>query len=133
MLPFLDALVRKRAGNCCEYCRVPQHSSSAPFQIDHVIAKQHGGQTIAGNLALACFACNHHKGPNLGGIDPQTGKKVWLFNPRRHKWQRHFRWAGAILVGRTPIGRATVVVLAINLAHRVSQRGALIAEGVFPP
>jgi hypothetical protein len=56
-----------------------------------------------------------------------------LFNPRRHKWARHFRWDGPVLVGLTPIGRATVVVLEINLDYRVAFRQRLIEEGVFPP
>jgi hypothetical protein len=129
----LADLVRRRAGDLCEYCQLPQAFSSTRFQIDHIIAEQHGGRTVASNLALACFADNNHKGANLAGIDPKTGKKVWLFNPRRQKWSRHFRWRGPVLVGRTPIGRATVAVLAINLPHRIAQRAALIAEGVFPP
>jgi hypothetical protein len=133
MAPFLTALVRRRAKGCCEYCRLPQKLSSAAFEIDHIIPEQHGGETVPSNLAWACFACNHHKGPNLGGIDPRTGKKTWLFNPRRHKWRRHFRWDGPILIGRTPVGRATISALAINLGHRIAQRAALIAEGVFPP
>jgi hypothetical protein len=124
---------RRRAGDSCEYCRLPQAFSSTRFQIDHVVAEQHGGRTVASNLALACLADNNHKGPNLAGVDPRTGKKAWLFNPRRHKWVRHFRWRGALLVGRTPIGRATIAVLAINAPHRLAQRAALIAEGCFPP
>ena len=129
----LADLVRDRAKLCCEYCRLPQIYSSVQFQIDHVIAEQHGGKTVASNLALACLADNNHKGPNLAGIDPRTGKRVWLFHPRRQKWSRHFRWDGPVLVGRTPVGRATVAVLAMNLPHRIAQRAALIAEGVFPP
>lgn len=85
------------------------------------------------NLALACFADNHHKGPNLASIDPKTQRKAWLFNPRRNKWTTHFRWRGAELIGRTPIGRATISVLQINAPHRLAQRAALIAEGIFPP
>jgi hypothetical protein len=27
-----------------------------PFEIDHIIAEQHGGPTLSRNLALACFA-----------------------------------------------------------------------------
>jgi hypothetical protein len=127
----LEALVRERAKGCCEYCRAPEQFSATPFQIDHVVAEQHGGPTIATNLALACFPCNHHKGPNLGGIDPKTGRKTWLFHPRRHKWSRHFRWHGPFLVGRTAVGRVTIVVLAINAPHRVAQRAAWIEEGVF--
>jgi hypothetical protein len=129
----LADLVRERANQCCEYCQLPQIFSSAGFQLDHIIAEQHGGKTVASNLALACLADNNHKGPNLGGIDTRTGKRVWLFNPRCQKWSRHFRWQGPVLIGRTPVGRATVAVLAMNLPHRVAQRVALIAEGVFPP
>jgi hypothetical protein len=129
----LEDFVWRRAGSCCEYCQLPQACSSTRFQIDHSIAQQHGGKTVASNLALACLADNNHKGPNLAGIDPRSGKRMWLFNPRRHKWSRHFRWQGPVLVGRTAVGRATIAALAINLPHRVAQRAALIAEGVFPP
>jgi hypothetical protein len=129
----LAELVRERADHCCEYCRLPQVFSSTRFQLDHIIAEQHGGISVASNLALACLASNNHKGPNLAGIDSRTGKKVWLFNPRRQKWSRHFRWQGPVLIGRTPVGRATIAVLARNLPHRVAQRAALISEGVFPP
>ncbi len=133
MIPFLDRLVRKRAGFACEYCRMPQQFDELPFEIDHVIAKQHRGETVAENLALTCFACNHHKGPNLSGIDPKTRRITRLFHPRRHKWDRHFRWRGPVLVGRSAIGRATVAVLAINLPYRVALRQALIEDGLFPP
>jgi 5-methylcytosine-specific restriction endonuclease McrA len=68
----LVQLVRRRARGCCEYCRLPERCSSIPFELDHIIAEQHGGETALGNLALACFADNHHKGPNLAGIDPRT-------------------------------------------------------------
>jgi hypothetical protein len=55
-----------------------------------------------------------------------------LFHPRRHKWGRHFRWDGPVLVGRTDVGRVTVAVLAMNLPHRVRHREQLMAEGVYP-
>jgi hypothetical protein len=104
-----------------------------PFEIDHIVAQQHDGRTVAGNLAWTCFADNHYKGPNLAGIDPKTRQRAWLYNPRRQKWRRHFRWAGPILLGRTPVGRATIAVLHINAPERVAQRASLIIEGVFPP
>ena len=127
----LERLVRRRALGCCEYCGLPEQYCSAPFQMDHIIAEQHSGPTVPSNLALACYACNHHKGPNLGGVDPRTGAKTWLFHPRRHKWSRHFAWDGAVLKGRTPIGRTTIAVLAMNAPHRIAQRASLLAEGVF--
>ena len=129
-LRSLESAVRDRALGQCEYCGLPEQNSSAPFQIDHIIAEQHGGATVLSNLALACFACNHHKGPNLGGIDPRTGKKNWLFHPRRHNWSTHFAWDGVVLKGKTAIGRTTIAVLAINAPHRIAQRAALLAEGI---
>jgi hypothetical protein len=113
--------------------RVPQERDRLPFEIDHIIAENHEGITTSSNLCLCCFACNRHKGPNIAGIDPKTRKIVPLFHPRRHKWSRHFRWDGAVLVGRTPQGRATVRVLKINLDYRVEFRQELMEEGVFPP
>jgi hypothetical protein len=91
------------------------------------------GKTLWETLALACHEDNLHKGPNLTGIDPLTKKLTRLFNPRKHKWSRHFRWDGPLLVGRTAIGRTTVHVLAMNLPHRLTLREALIAVGGFPP
>jgi hypothetical protein len=112
---------------------MPEQFSSIGHEIDHVIAEQHGGRTTAENLAIACFACNHHKGPNLAGIDPKSGQRAWLFNPRTQRWLRHFRSKGPVIVGRTPVGRATAAVLQMNAPHRIAQRAELIAEGVYPP
>jgi hypothetical protein len=102
------------------------------FEIDHIRAIKHRGPTRAGNLCLACFACNNHKGPNLSGYDILTKRIEPLFNPRRHKWMKHFKWDGPVLVGLTPVGRVTVTVLEINLDYRVDLRQGLIDEGVFP-
>ena len=129
----LERLVRQRAGRICEYCHMLDAFDLPAFELEHIIARKHQGKTVAGNLAVACFTCNHHKGPNLGGIDPKTGKKVWLFHPRRHKWAKHFRWDGPILLGRTPTGRATIAVLGINLPLRIRLRAELIKEGIFLP
>jgi hypothetical protein len=122
--------VRQRAGHRCEYCLVPEAFYQTPFEIDHIIARQHGGPTVLSNLALSCLHDNGHKGPNIAGLDPVTRKLTKLFHPRRHKWDRHFRWQGPYIVGRTAIGRATVVVLDRDA---VRAREELIAEGVFPP
>lgn len=130
MKAALKRLVRKRAGLRCEYCHLPKRF--APFfgfHIEHVCPKKHGGGNKPANLAFACFRCNLHEGPNLSGVDPLTGKVVRLFNPRRQKWSRHFSWLGPELIGRTPIGRATINVLDINAEERVELRGRLIRMG----
>ena len=110
-----------------------QAFEDAPYEIDHIIARKHGGSTVASNLALSCFYCNSFKGSDLSGLDPQIRKLTPLFNPRRHKWAKHFRWQGACLIGRTPVGRVTVALLHINDDYRVGLREELIEEGVFPP
>src|SRR5262245_49425637 len=131
---WLAQQVRQRAGHACEYCRMPDaFYPTVPFPIDHIIAEQHGGRTVLNNLALSCLHDNSHKGPNIAGLDPVSKKLTKLFNPRRHKWDRHFRWHGPILVGKTAIGRVTVAVLAMNDPAVLDVRRALIEEGLFPP
>lgn len=82
MDPSLVSLVWQRAKAACEYCQLPQNLSSIPFEIDHILARKHGGLTTEANLALACFYCNSYKGPNIAGIDPVSERIVRLFHPR---------------------------------------------------
>jgi hypothetical protein len=115
--------VRERAGHRCEYCRTRQDDEPfVTYQTEHVIAIQHGGDDDPDNLALACSHCNHHKGPNLAGIDPDTGAIVPLYHPRREEWAEHFRIEGNRIFGRTATGRTTVRVLVMNAQTRVDLR-----------
>lgn len=111
---------------------MPQSASKLTLVLDHIVARQHKGKTISGNLALCCGHCNWHKGPNLAGIDPRSNRMSRLFHPRRDNWKRHFAWKGVILVGLTPVGRATIEVLAMNNKDQQSMRRTLLEEGVFP-
>jgi hypothetical protein len=125
----LRNLVRTRAGNRCEYCRI--HQDDDPFfrfHIEHVVPRQHGGKTRAGNLALACHYCNFHKGPNLSGIDPQSGDVVSLYSPREQTWEEHFATRGPLIVGRTSTGRAAVRVLAMNAPTRIEIRRHALSD-----
>ena len=88
---------------------------------------------MASNLALSCFHCNSLKGSDIGGRDSLTRKFTPLFNPRRHKWNRHFHWEGPYLIGRTAVGRVSIDVLNINHPLRVELRHELMEEGIFPP
>jgi 5-methylcytosine-specific restriction endonuclease McrA len=125
--------VRRRARYRCEYCRLPQSAARFRHQVDHIIADQHEGGDEPSNLALACSHCNLHKGPNIAGLDPATRELTRLYDPRRDRWREHFAWQGAVLVGLTAVGRATIQVLAINDRDVVEAREALIGEGRFPP
>jgi hypothetical protein len=129
----LSRRVFERAKGICEYCRLPSERYPLPFELDHIIARHHGGKTRLDNLALACPRCNRNKGPNIAGIDTLTHDIIRLYNPRRDQWGEHFRWRGPRLVGQSPIGRVTVQVLGINHPDRIRLRRQLIAEGVFPP
>ncbi|HEV2293769.1 MAG TPA: HNH endonuclease signature motif containing protein [Tepidisphaeraceae bacterium] len=119
----LRELVRSRAGDRCEYCGIRQGDDPFfRFHVEHIIARQHGGQTVEWNLAFSCHHCNLHKGPNLTGLDPLTGLTEPLFHPRTQRWTDHFRIDGVVVVGVTPVGRTTVRVLAMNAQGRLDLR-----------
>jgi hypothetical protein len=127
-------LVRQRAGDCCEYCHLPQEATPfITFHIEHVIAKQHtpddDNLDDLKRLALACDRCNLFKGPNISSIDPNSGEIVNLFNPRTDNCNDHFATRDAKIVGLTPTGRATARLLNMNDSRRVDLREQWLDEG----
>ena len=132
MTAALRAFVRERAGRRCEYCCLHEDDADfLSFHVEHVVAKQHGGTDDPDLLCYACSECNWSKGPNLSGFF--GGKIHPLFNPRKQKWKRHFRWERATLIGKTKTGKVTVRVLNINEPSRVMLREHLLLEGRFQP
>jgi hypothetical protein len=129
----LRAAVRTRANNCCEYCLVPDLGTFFSHEPDHIIASQHGGQTVLENLALACIQCNRQKGPNIASVDPETKRTTALFNPRLDRWVEHFRIDGVHIIGLTPVGRATTALLQFPHPEREEARRNLQAAGSYPP
>lgn len=125
-------LVRRRAADRCEYCRIPQEATPfITFHVEHVVAKQHvdRDETDPFGLAFACDRCNAFKGPNLSSIDPETGDRVALFNPRTDAWSDHFVVSDGRIVGLTPIGWATARLLNMNDPRRVELRDLWLHEG----
>lgn len=122
----LEQAVQARANFRCEYCQLDQSHTPIPHEVDHVLARKHGGETVAENLALSCSYCNRYKGPNIAGVDPVSGTITRLYHPRKDRWRVHFAWDGPILTGRTRIGRTTVQVLEINRPERVLLRNAIM-------
>ena len=121
------------AGDCCEYCRLAPDERLSKFQIDHIIALKHGGSDNTDNLSLACLKCNSFKGPNVAALDPMTGEATKLYNPRRQRWNEHFRLnLDSMITGLTPEGRATVDVLRMNSDDRVQNRQLLTELGNYP-
>jgi len=123
-VPARRDVVRGRARARCEYCRLPEVLSGAVFHLEHIVPVSKGGADSESNMALACPRCNERKGALTSGQDPQSGKTGPLFNPRRQSWKAHFRWSAdhRMILGRTPIGRATVEALALNSTARQALR-----------
>lgn len=116
-------IVIERAGNACEYCRLPQSAQPfVSFHVDHVVATQHRPDDGLDNLCLSGQSCNLHKGTNLTTIDLVSGKIVRVFDPRNETWNDHFQIADFIIVGKTDVGRAAARLLAMNKPSRVELR-----------
>jgi hypothetical protein len=131
MAEKLEQSIRRIALDRCEYCLMPEAASGLKHVLDHIRARQHDGKTEFENLALCCGRCNAFKGPNSAGIDPRSQQVTPLFHPRQNTWSEHFRYDGAVLIGLTATGRATIAVLSINLPIRIASRHALMAAGLF--
>jgi len=127
--------VRQRANYLCEYCHVSEKWQYVRFTIDHIIPQSYSGSNTLDNLALACFHCNRRKSDKLLVFDPETGDKVPLFNPRKESWNKHFIWSedGLLIIGLTPVGRATIEELQFNREQVINIRAADIAVGRHPP
>ena len=126
--------ILQRAKECCEYCQT-QQKVIIKLEIDHIVPESRGGSDELDNLCAACRQCNGYKQHYETGIDPETEQKHPLFNPRKQQWQEHFVWKEdkTILIGLTPIGRATIARLQINAQENVDARITWTAVGLHPP
>ena len=131
MTDYFPAALRQQiyeqAHGQCEYCLIPQTAVLVSLQVDHIIARKHGGATTANNLALACPLCNKHKGSDLASIDPVNGAVTALFHPRRQQWHEHFYLQDGQILPLTATGRVTVSLLQLNRPERVAERQLLLA------
>jgi hypothetical protein len=130
--PALRERVRNRAGRTCEYCLLAEEHGFLPFEIDHIIAEKHRGQTTLINLAWSCFDCNRFKGSDIASLDPVSNRLTRLFNPRRQKWTEHFGVGNGEILPLTAVGRVTVEMLKLNLPARVEVRAMLAQAGRYP-
>jgi len=126
--------VALRAGHRCEYCHAPEAVFNLPLEVEHIVPIARGGEDTAANWALACRACNLYKGTHISGNDPVSDAVIRLFHPRVDQWEDHFQVApeSGEIVGRTPVGRATVVRLRLNHEAQVTARRQWIRLGLFP-
>ena len=131
----LRARLRVEARDRCGYCQTQQVLAYGPLEVDHIIPVAAGGSDNVDNLWLACRPCNQYKGLQVYGRDPQSGRRVRLFNPRRQIWRRHFTWSedGTRIIGGTACGRATVIALNLNNPFAMKTRGYWVCAGWHPP
>lgn len=127
--------VSNNARGICEYCQCQIAYSPDPFSVEHIQPRADGGTNILDNLALSCHGCNGHKHAKTEALDPISRKRVSLFHPRQQKWREHFEWSDdfTLIIGLTPVGRATVQALKMNRPGVVNLRGILYAAGRHPP
>lgn len=132
--PALRQRVRLRARNFCEYCRSHSDLTGHDFTVDHIMPLTAGGTDAFDNLCLCCFWCNNFKKSQTHGADPRTQTRVQLFNPRSDIWGQHFRWSPTAtrIVGRTAVGRATVLALRLNRPTLVRARRLWARYGLHP-
>lgn len=126
--------IEERAEHSCEYCKFPVTYSHDTFHIEHVIPFYLTQNNELDNLAFAFDGCNSNKWGRTEWLDIITNSKVPLFNPRQNLWQEHFEWHDTftIIIGKTPIGRATIDLLKMNRQGLVNIRKALYTYGVLP-
>lgn len=132
----VDRRIRQQARHRCGYCLSPQHLVMARLEVEHIRPLAKGGSDDETNLWLACPICNGHKSDKVEAIDPETLVTVPLFNPRTQDWQEHFCWSedGLRIVGRTPVGRATVRALHLDDdADAIQVRRYWVLAGWHPP
>jgi HNH endonuclease len=125
--------VKVRANFLCEYCLCPEYFSPDPFECDHIIPTAKGGIEDLINLALACSGCNGFKSDNIH--DPATGQLAFIYNPRKNNWEEHFCWNEdfTLILGLSPIGRATIFKLQLNRQSIINLRHVLCQVGEHPP
>lgn len=126
--------VFKRARGLCEYCQT-RKIVVVYMEIDHIIPQSQGGETNSENLCLTCAGCNAFKQDAQTALDPQTEQEFPLFNPRKDKWEEHFRWSNdaLYLLGLSPKGRATIERLKINREEIIESRRLWLEAGFHPP
>jgi hypothetical protein len=106
------------------------------LEIEHIIPLAKEGSNAEANLWVACPICNRYKSDKNTAVDPESGAIVPLFNPRTQRWSDHFRWNddGVRIVGRTTIGRATIIALHLSDDPDVLEvRSYWVLAGWHPP
>jgi HNH endonuclease len=131
----LRQIIRTRAKGYREYCMSHDECGTSPFNIEHIFPTILNGTDDLVNLAYACSGCNGAKFIKSTAFDPISEQNWPLFNPRTQKWDEHFTWDTTLtlIIGQTPVGRATILALRLNRLQLINLRKATILFGIHPP
>ncbi len=124
--------VAQRAQFRCEYCRIHEDDMFIAFEIDHYVARKHGGGDELDNLVYSCPHCNQYKGTDLTTFVADYNNIVPLFNPRKHIWFEHFEADRGGITPLTSIGEGTVKLLRLNDVDFMILRKILSELGRWP-
>jgi hypothetical protein len=124
--------VALRAHRRCEYCLIREEDTAFRPQVDHIVSRKHGGNSLTENLAYACVLCNRRKSGDVASIDETSGQLVRLFHPRQDLWTDHFQIAGNSIRAITDVGAATSKLLHFNVPERRAERALLQTLGSYP-
>ena len=127
--------IRARFMDRCAYCRTAEALIAATFEIEHIIPRSAGGETVFDNLCLACPTCNRSKASRQTAVALLLGHTVPLFHPQHQLWEEHFVWNADATVMRdlTPIGQATIEALRMNRPALIRLRRMWVQMGEHPP
>jgi hypothetical protein len=128
----LRSEVARRAHRRCEYCLIREEDTAFRPQVDHIVSRKHGGDSLPENLAYACVLCNRRKSGDVASIDSNSGQLVRLFHPRQDLWKDHFQIDGTLIRAVTEVGAATAKLLHFNVPERRAERALLQTLGSYP-
>lgn len=72
----LQRQIRAHFANCCAYCRTTESLTVTSFEFEHIVPLSKGGETVFGNLCLACPSCNRYKAVRQTATDPIAQTEV---------------------------------------------------------
>jgi 5-methylcytosine-specific restriction endonuclease McrA len=72
--------IRARFVDRCADCRTAEALIAAIFEIEHIIPRCAGGETVFDNLCLAYPTCNRYKASRQTAVAPVLGHTVPLFH-----------------------------------------------------
>lgn len=127
--------IRAQFAHRCAYCQTAESLTVAIFEIEHIIPRSAGGETVFENLCLACPTCNRYKAHRQTTGAPLLGQTVPLFHPRQQHWTDHFAWSedGTEIIALTPTAQATIAVLRMNRPPLIRLRRMWTKMGEPPP